>query len=251
MGEWSYISNTTVFPQTNASKRTDEEFRSNAYLGTHQREITPLLRLKNVDMIQDFIVGDGLHLLDGLHGISKKILVGLMEGKLNNIDAKWSERQIKLVSVFFESIKSPAEIRAQRPIRSLETISKWKAVEYRTFGLYLGMVVLRNNVKDYIYKHFLLYFCALNIISSKYHLKRLLPVAEWCINLFVERFKIIYGPQHFTSNLHNMIHLMDDVKRFGPINTFSTYPFEGLLYKIKRLLRSGNLPLAQVARRII
>lgn len=86
MGEWSYISNTTVFPQINAPKRTDEEFRSNIYMGTHQREITPLLRLKNVDMIQDFTIGDGLHLLD--HGISKKILIGLMEGKLNNVDAK-------------------------------------------------------------------------------------------------------------------------------------------------------------------
>lgn len=218
-------------------------------MGTHQREITPLLRLKNVDMIQDFTIGDGLHLLD--HGISKKILIGLMEGKLNNVDAKWSERQIKLVSMLFESIKPPAEIRAQRPIRSLETIGKWKAVEYRTFGLYLGMLVLRNNVKDYIYKHFLLYFCALNTISSKHHLKRLLPIAEWCYNLFVERFKIIYGAQHFTSNLHNMIHLMDDVKRFGAINTFSTYPFEGVVFKIRRLLRFGNLPLSQVARRII
>lgn len=249
VGEWSYVSNTTVFPKLDAAKRTDHDFRNNVYFGSHQRELTPLLRLKTLDMIQDFPIGDCLHLLD--HGITSKILNGLIQGKLTNIDAKWSDSQMKLVSRYLSSIKPPAEIRAQRPIRNLDTIGKWKAIEYRNFGLYLGMIVLKNNVKDYIFKHLLLYFCALNIISSKHHLKRLFPVAEWCIKLFVERFKVIFGSHHFSSNVHNLIHLMDDIKRFGPVNTFSTYPFEGLLFKIRRLLRSGNLPLIQVARRII
>lgn len=249
VGEWSYVKNTTVFPQLDAPKRTDTDFRSNVYFGKHQREVTPLLRLKTVDMIKDFPIGDSLHLLD--HGVTSKMLNGIIEGKLSNVDAKWSHRQAQLVSKFMDSIKSPAEIRQQRPIRNLEVISKWKGIEYRNFGLYLGMVVLKGNVKDYIYKHLLLYFCALNIISSKHHLKRLSSVAECCIKLFVERMKIIYGTEHFVSNVHNLIHLMDDVKRFGAVNTFSTYPFEALLFKIRRLLRTGNLPLTQVARRII
>lgn len=67
----------------------------------------------------------------------------------------------------------------------------------------------------------------------------------------MDRFKIIYGKEYFTSNLHNLSHLSGDVKRFGPLNLFNTYPFESKLYKIGRLLRSGNLPLAQIAKRLI
>lgn len=41
-----------------------------------------------------------------------------------------------------------------------------------------------------------------------------------------------------------------DVKRFGPLQSFSAYPFESRLFYLKRLLRSGANPLPQVARRI-
>lgn len=53
-----------------------------------------------------------------------------------------------------------------------------------------------------------------------------------------------------TSNVHNLTHLVDDVKRYGELDTFSTYPFENMLGQIKRLLRSGKNPLVQAAKRI-
>lgn len=54
----------------------------------------------------------------------------------------------------------------------------------------------------------------------------------------------------FCSNMHNLTHLVNDVQRFGPLDTFDAYPFESRLYGLKRLIRSGNMPLSQVARRI-
>lgn len=248
-GEFNQISHTVVFPKLDAPKRTDADFRNKMYFGGHQKELTPLLDIPNLDMIQDFPIGDSMHLLD--HGITSRLLNGFINGKLSNVDAKWSNFQMNLVSKYLNSIRAPAEIRSQRQIRDLTTIAKWKAIDFRNFALYTGIVILNGNVKDYIYKHFLLYFCALTIITSECHLKRLGNVAELCLNLFVERFKTIYGEHQFTSNVHNLIHLMDDVKRFGTITTFSTYPFESYLFKIKRLLRSGNLPLSQVAKRIL
>lgn len=40
------------------------------------------------------------------------------------------------------------------------------------------------------------------------------------------------------------------MKRFGPLPSLTSYPFENLLYQIKRMLRSDRLPLQQVVRRI-
>uniref|UniRef100_T1H1I8 Uncharacterized protein n=1 Tax=Megaselia scalaris TaxID=36166 RepID=T1H1I8_MEGSC len=41
-----------------------------------------------------------------------------------------------------------------------------------------------------------------------------------------------------------------DVKRFGVLDNFSCFPFENKLGEIKNCLRSGNLPLEQIAKRI-
>lgn len=181
----------------------------------------------------------------------KRLLItGWIEGKLGNMDAKWSTHQFNLVSDFLSQIKAPAEIRSLRPIRDLKCVKKWKSIEFRNFALYTGIVVLKNNLKNYIYNHFVLYYCFLAIFSSELLLKYLQETAEFCLTNFIERFKQIYGKDYFTSNVHNLVHLSDDVRRFGVLNTFNTYPFESKLYYIRRLLRTGNLPLSQVANRI-
>lgn len=56
--------------------------------------------------------------------------------------------------------------------------------------------------------------------------------------------------QSITSNVHNLCHLLDDVRRFGNLNTISTYPFENCLQMIKKKLRAMTKPLEQLARRI-
>lgn len=247
-GEWSHAAHTMVFANNTAALRTDQDFRSGKYMGKHQAKHTPLLDLP-IDMIQDFPIGDCLHLLD--LGITKRLLMGWIEGSLSNVDAKWSTHEKSIVSGFLSDIKAPAEIRAQRNVRNFTEVKKWKAIEFRNSGLYLGCAVLKGNLRDYIFKHFLLYFVSMTIFSSEYHLKRLFEVGKKCLNVFVERYKVIYGKQYFTSNVHNLVHLSEDVKRFGPLGTFSAYPFESKLFNVGRLLRTGNLPLSQAAKRII
>lgn len=45
--------------------------------------------------------------------------------------------------------------------------------------------------------------------------------------------------------------MVNDVKQFGALDSYSAFPFESKLGQIKRLLRCGNSPLKQVARRIM
>lgn len=56
---------------------------------------------------------------------------------------------------------------------------------------------------------------------------------------------------YITSNIHNLIHIFDEVRKFGILQKFNAYPFENKLYAIKQTIRQGNKPLQQVARRII
>lgn len=53
-----------------------------------------------------------------------------------------------------------------------------------------------------------------------------------------------------TSNIHNLTHLIDDVQKFGVLQSFTAYPFENKLGQMKKLIRNGRTPLTQLAKRI-
>lgn len=67
---------------------------------------------------------------------------------------------------------------------------------------------------------------------------------------YIEEYKNLYGPEFVTSNIHNLQHVVNDVRRFGCLSTISSYPFENCLFQIKNLIRQGNHNLQQVANRI-
>jgi len=51
-------------------------------------------------------------------------------------------------------------------------------------------------------------------------------------------------------NVHGLIHLAADVKQFGPLDSFSAFPFESFLGRLKKMLRKPNQPLQQIIRRL-
>lgn len=212
--------------------------------GSHHKTNSPLLALP-IDMIQDFPVGDSLHLLD--LGIMKRLLCGWRDGSFGNYKTKWLARVTQEISHFLVQIKLPAEF--HRKIRGLDVLAFWKGLEFRTFFYYVGIVVLKHYLSTEVYEHFLMLFCAVTICSSEEY-KSKLNVAQTLLEHFVEYFVDIYGEHFITSNVHNLLHLVDDVKRFGILTTFSTYPFESKLFAIKNIIRSGHRPLAQIAKRL-
>lgn len=148
-----------------------------------------------------------------------------------------------------ENVKLPSEI--DRPVRGLNELAHWKGIEFQSYLLYVSIIVVKNFFDDpKIFNHFLLYYCAIAICMRSDQPPANYEVADSMLKDFLINFKALYGIDHFSSNLHNLCHLVDDVKRFGPLNTISAYPFESKLFVIKNLVRSGRLPLGQVANRI-
>lgn len=61
----------------------------------------------------------------------------------------------------------------------------------------------------------------------------------------------IYGDEFLVYNVHNLIHLADEILRVGPIDVFSCAPFENHIGVLTRLVQHTNRALAQLAKRII
>lgn len=178
-------------------------------------------------MIEQFPVGDSLHLLH--LDVMKRLLFGWRDGSFRNADTKWPANTTFAVSDYLIECKIRAEF--HRAVR-VDCLSHWKGTELRTFLHYIGIVVLKDNLQYEVYEHFLLLFCAVAICSSKRYFQYL-NVARLMIDQYVE--------------VHNLTHLVDEVEHYGELESFSAYPFESMLGQVKRLLRHGDRPLAQIA----
>lgn len=100
-----------------------------------------------------------------------------------------------------------------------------------------------------IYNTFLTIHVATSILSSSSlsFITSYIDYAQELIEHFVKTFKIIYGAHY----VHSLLHITEDVKLFGSLGAFSTFKFLNYMTQIKKLIRQSNLPLSQIARRLV
>ena len=139
---------------------------------------------------------------------------------------------------------------ARQP-RSLIELERWKATEFRQFLLYTGPIVLRNVVADKTYTHFLALSIAMSIMLDVNTAGRnaYLAYAQQLLQYFVNNCKHVYGETFAVYNVHSLLHLHEDVSFYGcSLNEISCFPFENFMQHLKKLVRNGNNPVAQVGK---
>lgn len=191
-------------------------------------------------MISDFPV-DPMHLID--LGVTKTLVSMWCTGKPS---IKLSYAQISQIShLLINQIKNiPLEF--NRKPRALEENRRWKATEYRQFLLYTGPVVLKSILNHDNYLNFMSLNVAVTILSFQSHHVRYLDYANSLFNYFIKTFIILYGKDNCSINIHNLLHICDDVKKFGMLQEYSAYPFENFMQKIKGYIRKKDKPLQQI-----
>jgi len=148
----------------------------------------------------------------------------------------------KQVSRLLKNVRSTVPSEFNRRPRSLEDYKQWKATKFRTFLLYLGPVVLKNILDIDMYNHFLTLHVAISILLNQAFCKDdcYLDYAENLLKHFVHSFVKLYGKAYASHNIHNLLHLVADVRKFGILENFSAFRFENYMSTIKKLLRKGD-----------
>ena len=178
-------------------------------------------------------------------GTVRRIFTFLMKGPLH---VKISRQQVNLISSRLISLSRcfPQEF-ARKP-RSLVEFERFKATEFRTLLLYSGPLVLKGIVNNSVYSHFMSLHVAIFILThpEKCKMPNYLNHASDLLYHFVENASLVYGQEFVTCNIHSLLHIPEDCKKFGPLDSYSCFPFENYLSFIKKLVRNGKHPLAQV-----
>lgn len=127
--------------------------------------------------------------------------------------------------------------------------------EFRSFLQYVGVVVLKNCLRNEEYMHFIKLHCAVVLCSTDKFVNKnrnkIIQLARDLFREYIEEYIELYGIEFISSNVHNLDHVVDDVLRFGNLTKISSYVFENCLSRLKFRLRNCDKPLEQISRRII
>lgn len=182
----------------------------------------------------DIVNGVGI---DYMHGVLlgvQKLLLKLWFGKEFSSKTFSVFSKLKIVDKRLLSICPTLKI--SRLPRSIEhDIKYWKASEFQNFLLFYGLPVLKGVLDQERFLHFAFFVHAIFILLQNEITVSELKKAEQMLQAFCKNFDNLYPVCFMTLNVHQLLHLVDNVINLGPLYTHSCFPFEdknGLVLKM-------------------
>jgi hypothetical protein len=242
--EGEYLKGRMCIPEVNLPLRTDESFASKAQK-EHHLSTSPFETISSFGMVSQVPFE---YMLLVCQGVMKKIILQWMRSK--NLALRLRSWKIDNASRCLESLKKYICSEFSRKPRTLREVDRWKATEFRLVLLYIGPHVFKNTLSDPFYEHFLCLHVAMRILATpKLYIKRNAYAKSLMVH-FIRVFEILYGRELISYNVHGLLHLSDDVLKFGPVDSFSAFEFENHLQTLKHYIRKSAYPLQQVANRL-
>ena len=229
--------------------RTNQTFRRKECPEHHHKK-SIIEELPYFDMVRDVPL-DPMHLFD--LGILRRLLTflfGTVKGR-NIRGVTLPNQAIANIDTFLISLrKFISRIDFARQPRSTKQLCRWKATELRLFLHYLGVVVLKEVLSSEYYIHFLCLHVAVKLLSCGEQSRNNIEYARELLTYFVEHSQRLYSKNFVSYNVHALLHVVDDVLRFGALDSFSAYRFENHYGLMKLFLRKNDKPLQQLVKRL-
>ena len=153
-----------------------------------------------------------------------------------------------LINSRIRTIRPPQEI--QRLPRDISA-AKWKAAEWKNWLLYYAVPCL-SGILDHRYVEHLshlvvaVYLLLQETISSDDFL-----AAEGHITAFITAVTPLYGEKAMTFNMSSLLHLVDSVRKTGPLWAPSAFPFESEIYIVKQEIQGPESVAGQIAKNMV
>jgi len=246
--EGIYYENRVCFPGKKGNSRTHLDFVNRTNEEYHVTDsISILTDIPHIDIVHSFSL-DYMHLV--CLGVTKKIiLLWLGNLKKSPLHVRLQNKNVQAISSNLLSLRPHICSDFSRYPRGLNDLPRWKATEFRLFLLYSGPVVLKGILNDECYKHFIcLHICFRILLTPDINVE-LVNFSEKLLIYFVDKFGKLYGKQFVSHNVHGLLHIVDDYRKFGFLDRCSCFPFENYMKVLKKMVRKHEKPLEQVIKR--
>lgn len=124
--------------------------------------------------------------------------------------------------------------------RKLSEYNLFKASEFYNFLLFYSIPLLISHLQEEYFQHWLLLVKAIfNLVKSTITQADLVE-ADNLLKIFVSEVEELYGDGQLSYNVHQLLHLVLCVKRWGPLPGTSAFPFENYNGYIAKCVRGSK-----------
>lgn len=186
--------------------------------------------------------------IDQMHcvyqGMMKKLMTLWFDTKHRNHPASLFP-YINLIDATIKKISPPSFV--NRSPRTVSDYKYWKAYELKSFLLVYCLPVLDNIMSTSYFEHLKLFIYGITLLSSSSVSREMIETARRVLTEFVIQFEHLYGAKYMTCNLHLLLHLADDVLKFGPLWVSSCFPFENFNGMLAGFVHGSKNPELQIS----
>ena len=199
-----------------------------------------------LNIVKDTVI-DYMHAV--LEGVAKTILQKFwLNGKYKD-HRFYLGKNIKEIDNMLVHIKPPHKFRrTPRPIA--KSVKYWKASEFRAWLLFYAIPILSEFLhRDYLH-HLNLLVKSMHILLNSEIRHSDLFTAEKMLSVFYQTSVKLYPQQVCTMNVHSIIHLVQQVRNFGPLWSHSCSGFESMNGHLKKHCHGTRNVLPQLVRNL-
>ncbi|XP_074096746.1 uncharacterized protein LOC141525943 [Cotesia typhae] len=180
---------------------------------------------------------------DCVWGFPIDYMHGVLLGVSRQLWAVWTKpgteyylkpQQRKEIAAHQLKIERPQEI--HRLVRTVDHVAKWKASEWESWLLFNSIPCLAGILNEKCFQSYILLVSSIYMLMTDNITERDLIICEINILQFVRDCQILYGVSSITFNLHSLLHIVESVRQSGPLWASSAFPFESMIFLIKRCI---------------
>lgn len=109
---------------------------------------------------------------------------------------------------------------------------------------------MRDSLGPDLYQHFLLLSSSIRFLSSPLTCEVNDNIIEQMLNKFVADYPQIYDQKHLVYCVHVLLHIQEDVRRYGEIGSYSAFRFENHQREVKKHMKNHTKILQQINNRL-
>lgn len=172
-----------------------------------------LINMQHFKITRGFIV-DSMHCVD--LGVGRQFTEIFVKSL--------SSSQIDHIDNILLNIKYPRAI--THLTRSIKERKYWKSKDWQNWILYSSIPVLQLVLQKKHVLHWLQFVEAIHLLSQRIITKTEINHADNLLRKFVADTELLYSKSAMTYNVHQLTHIAETVKDWGPLWAHSGYPFE-------------------------
>ena len=236
-----------VYPYEHLNLRTDEETRVHAQQALNTG--IAVCGVKGPTVLSSIVYNNMTAItVDPMHCVFEGVVKKLMEFWFSSDFAQqpFSLMQYRnLVDRRLKSITPPSHV-ARLPRSISQHLSYWKAHEFQTWLYYYSIPCINDIMNERYFAHYLLLVLGISLLFQTSVSPQDIVIASQALHVYVLRFEPLYGLRYMSNNLHQLLHLPEAVRQFGPLWTTSCFPMEDLNGRLKNLVHGSNSAQLQI-----